>query len=170
MTTNKHTMALAELAEKGADVDLLREMIRFVAQRLMDMDVETLCGAGYGERTAERINRRNGYRPRLWDTRAGSVDLEIPKLRKGSYFPEFLQPRRTAEKALVAVIQEAYIQGVSTRSVDELVKSFGMTGISKSQVSRLCEQIDERVGAFLDRPIEGEWPYLWLDATYIKTR
>ena len=170
MTTNKHTMALAELAEKGADVDLLREMIRFVAQRLMDMDVETLCGAGYGERTAERINHRNGYRPRLWDTRAGSVDLDIPKLRKGSYFPEFLQPRRTAEKALVAVIQEAYIQGVSTRSVDELVKSFGMTGISKSQVSRLCEQIDERVGAFLDRPIEGEWPYLWLDATYIKTR
>ena len=170
MTTNKHTMALAELAEKGADVDLLREMIQFVAQRLMELDVETLCGAGYGERTAERINHRNGYRPRLWDTRAGSVDLEIPKLRKGSYFPEFLQPRRTVEKALVAVIQEAYIQGVSTRSVDELVKSFGMTGIGKSQVSRLCEQIDERVGAFLDRPIEGEWPYLWLDATYIKTR
>ena len=170
MTTNKHTMALAELAEKGADVDLLREMIQFVAQRLMELDVETLCGAGYGERTAERINHRNGYRPRLWDTRAGSVDLDIPKLRKGSYFPEFLQPRRTAEKALVAVIQEAYIQGVSTRSVDELVKSFGMAGISKSQVSRLCEQIDERVQAFLNRPIEGEWPYLWLDATYIKTR
>ena len=170
MTTNKHTMALAELAEKGADVDLLREMIQFVAQRQMELDVETLCGAGYGERTAERINHRNGYRPRLWDTRAGSVDLEIPKLRKGSYFPEFLQPRRTAEKALVAVIQEAYIQGVSTRSVDELVKSFGMTGISKSQVSRLCEQIDNRVQAFLNRPIEGEWPYLWLDAMYIKTR
>ena len=170
MTTNKHTMALAELAEKGADVDLLREMIRFVAQRLMELDVETLCGAGYGERTADRINHRNGYRPRLWDTRAGSVDLEIPKLRKGSYFPEFLQPRRTAEKALVTVIQEAYIQGVSTRSVDEPVKSFGMTGIGKSQVSRLCEQIDERVQAFLNRPIEGEWPYLWLDATYIKTR
>lgn len=170
MTTNKGTMALTELAEKGADVDLLREMIQFVAQRLMELDVETLCGAGYGERTGERVNCRNGYRPRLWDTRAGSVDLEIPKLRKGSYFPGFLQPRRTAEQALVAVIQEAYIQGVSTRSVDELVKSFGMTGISKSQVSRLCEQIDERVGAFLNRPIEGEWPYLWLDATYIKTR
>lgn len=170
MTTNKRTMALTELAEKGADVDLLREMIQFVAQRLMDMDVETLCGAGYGERTTERVNHRNGYRARLWDTRAGSVDLEIPRLRKGSYFPGFLQPRRTAEKALVAVIQEAYIQGVSTRSVDELVKSFGMTGISKSQVSRLCEQIDERVEAFLNRPIEGEWPYLWLDATYIKTR
>lgn len=111
MTTNKRTMALTELAEKGADVDLLREMIQFVAQRLMDMDVDTLCGAGYGERTAERINHRNGYRPRLWDTRAGSVDLEIPRLRKGSYFPGFLQPRRTGEKALVAVIQEAYIQG-----------------------------------------------------------
>ena len=170
MTTNKSTMALAELAEKGTDVDLLREMIQFVAQRLMDLDVETLCGAGYGERTAERVNHRNGYRPRLWDTRAGSVDLQIPKLRRGSYFPGFLQPRRTAEKALVAVIQEAYIQGVSTRSVDELVKSFGMTGISKSQVSRLCEQIDERVGAFLSRPIEGEWPYLWIDATYLKVR
>ena len=137
MTTTKTTMALAELAEKGSDVDLLREMIQFVAQRLMDMDVETLCGAGYGERTAERCNHRNGYRARLWDTRAGSVDLHIPKLRRGSYFPGFLQPRRTAEKALVAVIQEAYIQGVSTRSVDELVKSFGMTGISKSQVLRL---------------------------------
>ena len=141
MTTNKGTMALVELAEKGADVDLLQEMIRFVAQRLMNMEVETLCEAGYGERTAERVNRRNGYRSRLWDTRAGAVDLQIPKLRKGSYFLEFLQPRRTAEKALVALIQEAYIQGVSTRSVDELVKSFGMTGISKSQVSRLCEQI-----------------------------
>ena len=170
MTTTKTTMALAELAEKGSDVDLLREMIQFVAQRLMDMDLETLCGAGYGERTAERCNHRNGYRARLWDTRAGSVDLQIPKLRRGSYFPGFLQPRRTAEKALVAVIQEAYIQGVSTRSVDELVKSFGMTGIGKSQVSRLCEQIDERVGAFLSRPIEGEWPYLWIDATYLKVR
>ena len=110
----------------------------------MDLVVETSCGAGYGERTAERVNHRNGYRPRQWDTRAGSVELQIPKLRRGSCFPGFLQARRTAEKALVAVIQEAYIQGVSTRSVDELVKSFGMIGIGKSQASRLCEQIDER--------------------------
>ena len=170
MTTTKTTMALAELAEKGADADLLREMIQHVAQRLMDMDVEGLCQAAYGARSAERVNSRNGYRDRQWDTRAGSVDLKIPKLRKGSYFPGFLEPRRTAEKALAAVIQEAYIQGVSTRSVDELVKSMGMTGISKSQVSRLCEEIDERVGAFLNRPIEGDWPYLWIDATYLKVR
>jgi putative transposase len=134
------------------------------------MDVESVCRAAYGERTAERANSRNGYRDRQWDTRTGSVELKIPKLRKGSYFPGFLEPRRTAEKALAAVIQEAYIQGVSTRSVDELVKSMGMTGISKSQVSRLCEEIDERVGAFLARPIEGDWPYLWIDATYLKVR
>src|ERR1019366_9260154 len=104
------------------------------------------------------------------ETRAGSIDLRIPKLRRGTYFPGFLEPRRTAEKALVAVIQEAYIQGVSTRSVDELVRAMGMTGISKSQVSRLCGEIDERVGAFLNRPIEGDWPYLWIDATYVKVR
>ena len=170
MTTTKKTIALAELVEKGADADLLRDMVQYVAQRMMDMDVEGLCQAAYGERTADRANSRNDYRDRQWDTRSGSVDLKIPKLRKGSYFPGFLEPRRTAEKALAAVIQEAYIQGVSTRSVDELVKSMGMTGISKSQVSRLCEEIDERVGAFLSRPIEGDWPYLWIDATYLKVR
>jgi putative transposase len=166
----KATMALTELAEKGPDVDVLRQMIQFVAQRLMDLDVETLCGAGYDVKSAERANSRNGYRDRLWDTRAGGIELKIPKLRSGSYFPPFLEPRRTAEKALAAVIQEAYIQGISTRSVDDLVKSMGMTGISKSQVSRLCEEIDERVGAFLARPIEGDWPYLWIDATYLKVR
>jgi len=166
----KASMSLAELAEKGPDADLLRQMIQFVAQRLMDMDVETLCGAAYGERSAERANSRNGYRERVWETRAGAVDLKLPKLRSGSYFPGFLEPRRTAEKALAAVIQEAYIQGVSTRSVDDLVKALGMTGISKSQVSRLCGEIDERVGAFLGRPIEGDWPYLWIDATYVKVR
>jgi putative transposase len=168
--TTKSTIALTELAEKGADADLLRDMLQFVAQRLMDMDVESLCAAFYGERSPERLNSRNGYRERLWETRAGSVDLKIPKLRKGSYFPGFLEPRRTAEKALAAVIQEAYIQGVSTRSVDELVKAMGMSGISKSQVSRLCAEIDERVNAFLSRPIEGDWPYLWIDATYVKSR
>jgi len=166
----KARMALTELAEKGADADFLREMIQYVAQRLMEMDVETLCGAAYGERSAERANSRNGYRERVWETRAGAIDLKLPKLRTGSYFPGFLEPRRTAEKALAAVIQEAYIQGVSTRSVDELVKALGMSGISKSQVSRLCAEIDERVGAFLSRPIEGDWPYLWIDATYVKVR
>ena len=166
----KPNMALAELAEKGADADLLREMIQYLAQRMMDMDVEGLCAAAYGERSPERTNSRNGYRDRAWETRAGAVDLKIPKLRSGSYFPGFLEPRRTAEKALAAVIQEAYIHGVSTRSVDELVKAMGMSGISKSQVSRLCAEIDERVGAFLNRPIEGDWPYLWIDATYVKTR
>jgi putative transposase len=168
--TTKVNIALAELAEKGADTDLLREMIQYVAQRMMDMDVEGVCSAGYAERSPERLNSRNGYRERLWETRAGAVDLKIPKLRKGSYFPGFLEPRRTAEKALAAVIQEAYIQGVSTRSVDELVKAMGMSGISKSQVSRLCTEIDERVNAFLSRPIEGDWPYLWIDATYLKVR
>ena len=163
-------MALAELLEKGSDHDLLREMIGFVAQRLMDMDVDGLVGAGRGERAESRENWRNGYRDRAWETRAGSVELRIPKLRKGSYFPFFLEPRRLAEKALTAVIQEAYIQGISTRSVDDLVKAMGMSGISKSQVSRLCEEIDERVKAFLDRPIEGDWPYLWIDATYVKVR
>jgi putative transposase len=166
----KASMALTELAEKGADTDLLRDMVQFVAQRLMDMDVESLCAAAYGERTPERANSRNGYRERAWDTRAGTVALKIPKLRSGSYFPGFLEPRRTAEKALAAVIQEAYVNGVSTRSVDELVKAMGMSGISKSQVSRLCAEIDERVGAFLNRPLEGDWPYLWIDATYVKTR
>ena len=128
------TMALAELAEKGADIDVLRQMVQFMAQRLMELDVEGRCGAGYDEKTPERLNSRNGYRDRTWDTRAGSVELKIPKLRQGSYFPEFLEPRRTAEKALTAVIQEAYIQGISTRSVDDLVKALGMSGVSKSQV------------------------------------
>jgi len=163
-------MALAQLLEKGSDTDLLREMLGFVTQRLMDMDVEGLCGAGHGERSAERENYRNGYRDRTWETRAGTIPLKIPKLRRGSYFPGFLEPRRTAEKALTAVIQEAYVQGISTRSVDDLVKAMGMSGISKSQVSRLCEEIDERVNAFLDRPLEGDWPYLWIDATYVKVR
>jgi putative transposase len=169
-TMTKPSIALADLLEKGADADLLRQMIQYVAQRMMEMDAEGICAAAYGERSSERQNSRNGYRERLWQTRAGAVDLKIPKLRSGSYFPGFLEPRRTGEKALAAVIQEAYIQGVSTRSVDELVQAMGMSGISKSQVSRLCGEIDERVHAFLDRPIEGDWPYLWIDATYVKSR
>ena len=163
-------MALAQLLEKGSDSDLLREMIGFVAQRLMQLDVEGLVGAAHGERAESRENWRNGYRDREWHTRSGTIALRIPKLRRGSYFPPFLEPRRSAEKALAAVVQEAYVQGISTRSVDELVKAMGMTGISKSQVSRLCEEIDERVNAFLERPLEGDWPYLWIDATYVKVR
>jgi transposase-like protein len=163
-------MSLRTLLEKSSDAELLREMVGFAAQRLMELEVESLTGAAHGERSAERINHRNGYRDRVWETRAGAVELRIPKLRRSSYFPGFLEPRRMAEKALAAVIQEAYIQGVSTRSVDELVKAMGMTGISKSQVSRLCGEIDDKVAAFLNRPLEGEWPYLWLDATYVKVR
>src|SRR6516162_8968400 len=163
-------MNLRALLEKHTDADLLREMIAFAAQRLMELEIETLTGAGHGERSSERINQRNGYRDRDWETRAGTVKLRIPKLRKGSYFPGFLEPRRTAEKALTAVIQEAYVQGISTRSVDDLVQAMGCSGVSKSQVSRLCGEIDERVQAFVNRPIEGDWPYLWLDATYVKVR
>src|ERR1700709_217475 len=163
-------MNLRALLEKSPDAGLLREMIGFAAQRLMELEVSGLTGAGYGEKSAERLAQRNGYRERDWETRAGTVELRIPKLREGSYFPGFLEPRRMAEKALTAVIQEAYIQGISTRSVDDLVKALGMSGISKSQVSRLCEEIDVRVKAFLDRHIEGDWPYLWVDATYVKVR
>jgi transposase-like protein len=163
-------MDLKELLEKTADTDFLREMIGFTAQRLMELEVETLTGAAHSRRSADRFTHRNGYRSREWDTRAGTVELHIPKIRKGSYFPGFLEPRRMGEKALTAVIQEAYIQGVSTRSVDDLVQAMGMTGISKSQVSRLCGEIDERVNTFLNRPLEGDWSYLWLDATYVKLR
>jgi len=163
-------MALLELIEKGADADLVRELLAFASERLMAAEVDQLTGAAAGVRSPDRINHRNGYRERGWETRVGRIELAIPKLRKGSYFPAFLEPRRTAEKALTAVIQEAYVHGVSTRSVDDLVKALGGTGVSKSQVSRLCAEIDERVNAFLSRPIEGSWPYLWIDATYLKSR
>jgi putative transposase len=149
---------------------LLREMIGFAAERLMEMEVGAPPAPAMARSRPLGPAQRNGYRDRDWETRAGTVELRIPKLRKGSYFPGFLEPRRMAEKALTAVIQEAYIQGISTRSVDDLVKAMGMSGISKSQVSRLCEEIDGKVKAFLERPIEGDWPYLWIDATYLKVR
>ncbi len=148
-------MALIELVEKQADTDLVREMLAFAADRMMEAEVEARTGVAKGTRWPMREVQRNGYRERDWDTRAGRIALEIPKLRRGSYFPSFLEPRRTAEKALVAVIQEAYVHGVSTRSVDDLVKAMGAGGMSKSQVSRLCAEIDERVNAFLTRPLEG---------------
>jgi len=168
MTDDK--IALREMLEKGSDATFLREMIGFAAQRLMELEVGEVTGAAHGERSPDRLVQRNGYRDRDWQTRAGTVELRIPKLRRGSYFPAFLEPRRTAEKALTAVIQEAYVQGISTRSVDDLVRAMGLEGVSRSQVSRLCAEIDERVGDFLARPIEGDWPYLWLDATYVKVR
>ena len=164
------TLPLAELLAKAGDSDFLRNVAEAVLQLLMETDVEGVIGAGRHERTLERATYRNGYRDRSLDTRLGSLQLRIPKLRQGSYFPPFLEPRKTTEKALVAVIQEAWISGVSTRRVDDLVQAMGLTGISKSTVSKLCRDIDERVGAFLDRPLSGDWPYLWLDATYLKQR
>jgi transposase-like protein len=163
-------MALLELLEKGADADLVRDMLAFAAERIMEAEAEVAAGAAKGARSPLREAHRNGYRERDWDTRAGRIELAIPRLRKGSYFPSFLEPRRTAEKALVAVVQEAYVHGISTRAVDDLVKALGAGGMSKSQVSRLCAEIDTRVNAFLSRPLEGRWPYLWLDATYLKVR
>jgi putative transposase len=168
MTEENNT--LTELLQKSGEGDFLRTVTEAVLQILMEADVEGLIGAGRHERSAERLNYRNGYRDRRLDTRLGSLQLRIPKLRQGSYFPPFLEPRRTSEKALAAVIQEAWIGGVSTRRVEEVVQAMGLSGISKSQVSKLCKDIDERVNAFLERPIEGEWPYLWLDATYLKQR
>jgi putative transposase len=163
-------LPLAELLQKVGEGDFLRAVAEAVLQLLMEADVEGLVGAGRHERSPERLNYRNGYRERALDTRLGSLQLRVPKLRQGSYFPPFLEPRETSEKALVAVIQEAWIGGVSTRRVDELVQAMGLGGIGKSTVSKLCKDIDERVNAFLDRPLEGEWPYLWLDATYLKVR
>ena len=155
------------LEEDG--VDFLRESLRWVVQQLMEVEVCELIGAEHGERSEERLTHRNGYRPRRWDTRAGEIELAIPKLRRGSYFPSFLEPRRRSEQALVAVVQEAYVAGVSTRKVDQVVESLGLR-VSKSEVSRICQGLDEQVEAFRNRPLEGRYPYLWLDAKVEKVR
>ena len=161
---------LIELLQKAGESDFLRAVAEAALQLIMEADVEGLIGAGRHERSPERLNWRNGYRERALDTRLGTLQLRVPKLRPGRSFPPFLEPRKVSEKALVAVIQEAWIGGVSTRRVDELVQAMGLAGIGKSTVSKLCKEIDERVSGFLARPLEGEWPYLWLDATYLKVR
>src|SRR5579859_6309198 len=165
-------MALAEVLRKAGveDADFLRDGMRVLAQELMDIELEQHLGAGRHERTPERSGYRNGTRERTWDTRVGTIELQVPRVRDGSFFPTLLEPRKRAERALVAVVQEAYIQGVSTRRVDELVKSLGMTGISKSQVSRLCGELDTEVERFRNRRLDGPYPYVWLDATYLKVR
>ena len=166
----KTNMDLTALLEKHDQGDFLRAVAEAVLQLLMEADVEGLIGAGRHERAENRTTWRNGYRERALDTRLGTLHLKVPKLRQGSYFPGFLEARKTSEQALVAVIQEAWIGGVSTRRVDELAQAMGLNGISKSTVSKLCKDIDERVHDFLNRPLAGDWPYLWLDATYLKAR
>src|SRR3954454_16962820 len=163
-------LPLVELLEKAGETDFLRAVAEAVLQLLMEADAEGVVGAARHERSPDRLNYRDGYRERALDTRLGTLQLRVPKLRQGSYFPPLLEPRKVSEKALVAVIQEAWIGGVSTRRVDELVQAMGLSGISRSTVSKLCKDIDERVVGFLERPLEGEWPYLWLDATYLKVR
>jgi putative transposase len=166
MTTEQVVGYLLE----GEGVDFLRESLSWVVQQLMEAEVSELIGAGRGERAPEeRLTHRNGYRPRPWQTRAGEIELAIPKLRRGSYFPSFLEPRKRSEQALVSVVQEAYVAGVSTRKVDQVVESLGLR-ISKSEVSRICQGLDEQVDAFRNRPLEGRYPYLWLDAKVEKVR
>jgi transposase-like protein len=152
------------------DGDVLREGVRVLAQALMETEVTSLVGAERHERSEDRTGYRNGTRTRTWDTRVGTIELAIPKVRTGSYFPSLLQPRRRAEQALLTVVQEAYVHGVSTRKVDDLVKALGLEGLSKSEVSRICGELDPIVEAFRTRPLVGEYPYLWLDATYHKVR
>lgn len=166
-------MSLLDLIHKcgvKGDTDFLREGIKVLAEAIMELEVSEKTGAERYERTAKRVTSRNGYRERDWDTRAGTVELRIPKIREGSYFPSLLEPRKKAERALVSVLQEAYVLGVSTRKVDDLVKSLGISGVSKSEVSRVCADLDEVVASFRNRPLEAAYPYLWLDATYLKVR
>ncbi|MGO8951174.1 MAG: IS256 family transposase [Ktedonobacterales bacterium] len=164
------TLAYLRQVGAGLDPDFLREAVRVMSALLMEVEVKQQIGADRYERTEERTTYRNGYRERNWQTRVGDVPLKIPKLREGSYFPSLLEPRRQAEQALLSVIQQAYIQGVSTRRVDELVKALGLTGIDKSAVSRISQQLNETVRHFRERKLEGTYPYIWLDAVYLKVR
>jgi putative transposase len=165
-------MALGELLRKAeaGDAEFLREGVRALAQALMELELTQQVGAERYERALTRTGQRNGYREREWDTRVGTIELQVPRVRDGSFFPSLLEPRKRAERALVAVVQEAYVQGVSTRRVDDLVQALGMTGISKSQVSRLCQALDGEVERFRTRRLEGAYPYVWLDATFVKVR
>lgn len=163
------TSFVGKLLEED-DVDLLREGVRVLAQALMETEVSGQIGAAPYERSSARTAYRNGYRTRTWDTRVGTMELRIPKVSSGSYFPSLLEPRRRAEKALHAVVVEAYVKGISTRKVDDLVRALGIDGISRSEVSRICKALDEEVKAFCSRPIEGAHPYVWLDATFHKIR
>jgi putative transposase len=164
-------MALYDhLRKLGVDDDFLREGVELLVQLLMELEVEEHVGADRYERSPERTTYRNGYRPRSWETRVGELGLRIPKVRQGTYFPSFLEPRRPAEQALLAVVQTAYVKGVSTRKVDDLLSALGLTGIDKSKVSRICRELDEQVTAFRNRPLEHAYPYVWLDALYLKVR
>lgn len=165
----KESLAVIDMMREG-NGDLLRSIVADAVREIMEAEVSARCHAEYGSRSSDRTNSRNGYRQRTWDTRAGTIELAIPRLREESYLPSFLEPRHRVERALFAVIAEAYVQGVSTRSVDALIKSMGATGVSKSHVSRICSEIEGRVSEFLNRPLEGNFPYVWLDATYVKVR
>ena len=165
-------MALVDVLRKAGveQADFLREGVRVLAQELMELEVAEQLGAERHERTPERTGYRNGYRERAWDTRVGTIELQVPRVRDGSFFPSLLEPRRRAERALVSVVQEAYVQGISTRRVDDLVQALGMQGISKSQVSRMCAELDKEVESFRTRKLVGPYPYVWLDATFVKVR
>jgi transposase-like protein len=158
-------------AMSGEHGDLLRDAVALFVRELMEAEVAQLTGAGRGERSSERVTHLNGYRPRLWETRAGELELAIPRTRSGpAYFPSFLEPRRRCEQAIVAVVMEAYVNGVSTRKVDRLVEQLGIEGMTKDRVSAICRGLDEQVDAFRQRPLDGAYPYLWLDAKHVKVR
>jgi transposase-like protein len=170
----RQSMTTAEVVRKtliDEHADFLAEAVALVAAQLMEAEISTEIGATRGEVSADRATHRNGYRPRAWETRVGEIDLLVPRKRSGeAYFPSFLEPRRPAEQAIVSVVMEAYVNGVSTRKVDRLVEQLGIHGMTKDRVSTLCKGLDERVEAFRNRPLEGDYPYLWLDAKHLKVR
>lgn len=173
MTTTKNRMPLSDELRKmltEGSGDFLKEAMLALLTEFMEMQIAQMVGVGRHERSEQRLDQRNGYRERRFDTRVGSLDLAVPRLRKGNYMPSFLEPRSRAEQALLCVIQEAYVHGVSTRKVSDLLKAMGLEGISKSEVSRICQSLDEQVEIFRTRPLNQRYPYLWLDATYVKVR